>query len=480
MLMGNGTCRAHPGGAIAMINATVPRDAALPQLAIVLDGERMGAHFTTHLLGENVEDRRFVLKSCAVERVRYKPGRNCLVSYKLTLEEIDTQIQREQVVCGRIYPAGGGEPHFQKALRSALAPTDIGPPLIHIAPLEMVAWLYPNERKLAGLPALADNERTRNDILPQVVAAGWGDDWALRQTSCEVIHYVPEHTLSVRASLSLVHRVTGKTQDAVVFGKTYYNGHGYTTYHKMRRLWAISQARPTALKVPRPLLYQPELNLLWQEGVSGTTLLAHERQRSDAACLYARAGAAVGMLHRSVLRCRSTLTAIDVVTRLMSLPREIGDRLPIDGKALQRAIGKLIERQPTTQQDIVVTLHGDLHPQNIFVSGEEIYLIDLDNLVNGPPLADVGSFIAETLYRTLLSGKPVESKFGLISKFVAGYAANVPWPVEPSVLAWFTATALLNERVYRCVSRLKPGRADLIPELIDLAERVGRGECLPC
>jgi tRNA A-37 threonylcarbamoyl transferase component Bud32 len=463
-----------------MISTSIPHDAALPQLAIVLDGKRMGAHFTSHLFGANAENQRFVLKNCVVERVRYKPGRNCLVSYKLTLEEIDTQIQREQVVCGRIYPAGGGEPHFQKARRSTFAPTEIGPPLIHIAPLEMVAWLYPNERKLGGLPALADDERMCDDILPRVVAAGWGDDWALRKTLCEVIHYVPEHTLSVRASLSIEHRVTGEIRNPVVFGKTYYNGHGYTTYHKMRRLWAISQARSTALKVPRPLLYQPELNLLWQEGVNGTTLLAHERRQSDAACLYARAGAAVGMLHRSVLRCRSTVTDIDIVTRLMLLPREIGDQLPVCSTTLQRVIDNLIAHQPGARQDIVATLHGDLHPQNIFVSGEEIYLIDLDNLINGPPLADVGSFIAETLYRTLLSGKPVVSKFGLISRFVAGYAANVPWPVDSVALAWFTAAALLNERVYRCVSRLKPGRTDLIPELIDLAERVSRGEFLPC
>jgi Phosphotransferase enzyme family len=464
-----------------MITNFVPHDRALPQLAIALDGKRMGAHFATHLFTSGTKGHRFVVKSCAIERVRYKPGRNCLVSYKLILEDMETRVLREQVVCSRIYPAGGGESHYQKALRGVFAPTDIGPSLFQIEPLEMVAWLYPNERKLVGLPALADSERMHSEILPKVVAARWGDEWTLTKSSCEVVHYVPEHTLTVRADLALHHRVTGTTQTAVVFGKTYYNGHGYTTYYKMRQLWTVSQTRPTTLRVPRPILYQPELNLLWQEGVEGVTLLACERDGrfgADIAAHYARAGAAVAALHRISLRCRCKVSVDDITARLAALPETIGDQLNGNLPALLRVINALVERAPAMQH-AVATLHGDLHPQNIFI-GDDIHLIDLDNLAGGPPLRDVGSFVADTIYRALLAGKSVESKFALISRFVGGYAANVPWALEPDELAWFTAAALINERVYRCISRLKIGRAELISDLIDVAERVRKGGYLPC
>lgn len=457
----------------------IPHDPALPQLAIALDGERMAEHFAGHLLAQEPANKHLTLTHCAIEHVRYKPGRNCLVSYKLTIEDANTQSRREQVVCGRIYPHQGGESHYRKAQRKTLVPSDIGPSLLHIEPLEMVAWLYPNERKLEGLPALANSEHLRTHILPELVARYWGEDWLLAEAESNVVHYVPEHTFSVKVDLTLKRRLTQDVEHATVFGKTYYNGQGYTTYRNMRRLWVANQTHASALNVPKPLLYQPEFHLLWQEGVEGNTLLEHQRNNGQAAGLYSRAGAAVAGLHRTALGCREAVTVADVAARLQSLPRLVGEHVAGTHAALQPVIERLLKHIPDSRSLRMATLHGDLHAQNILI-GDDVFLIDLDNLTTGPALRDIGSFIAEMLYRALLAGEPPPATYGLISRFVNGYSDNISWRIKSTDLAWFTAAALLSERVHRCVSRAKAGRAELISDLITLADRVCRGECLPC
>jgi Ser/Thr protein kinase RdoA (MazF antagonist) len=41
-----------------------------------------------------------------------------------------------------------------------------------------------------------------------------------------------------------------------------------------------------------------------------------------------------------------------------------------------------------------VFLHGDVHPKNIFLNEESLFLLDLDQAATGPALADLGSVIS--------------------------------------------------------------------------------------
>ena len=104
--------------------------------------------------------------------------------------------------------------------------------------------------------------------------------------------------------------------------------------------------------------------------------------------------------------------------------------------------------------------------------GERVALIDLDNIAIGPPLHDIGSFVASLLYRNKLAGNEGAMADRNIAAFVAAYRACVPWRVGEAELNWYTAAALINERAFRCLSRLKEGRLELVDRLIDLADRI--------
>jgi hypothetical protein len=46
--------------------------------------------------------------------------------------------------------------------------------------------------------------------------------------------------------------------------------------------------------------------------------------------------------------------------------------------------------------------------------------------------------------------------------------------VADEEVGWYTAAALLNERAFRCVTSLKPGRMEILGQLVDIAARVSR------
>ena len=66
----------------------------------------------------------------------------------------------------------------------------------------------------------------------------------------------------------------------------------------------------------------------------------------------------------------------------------------------------------------------------------------------------------------------ISGRFGsgaAIKELVRGYAGQAPWSVPMNELNWHTAAALIRERVFRCLTSLKPGRVQIIDGLIDLA-----------
>ncbi|MDH3664027.1 MAG: phosphotransferase, partial [Alphaproteobacteria bacterium] len=143
---------------------------------------------------------------------------------------------------------------------------------------------------------------------------------------------------------------------------------------------------------------------------------------------------------------------------------------PQHKQRIAAVVDRLKALAPNDAASPIATLHGDCHAKNVLVVRDEIALIDLDNVAIGPPLHDVGSFAAALIHGALVTRRPVGDVLSDIGAFVESYRRNVPWPVSDEAVAWYTATALLQERVYRTITRLKPGRLGLIGVLIDLAD----------
>ena len=83
----------------------------------------------------------------------------------------------------------------------------------------------------------------------------------------KLIHYVPEHTCTVRVQLILADNITAQQKAVTLFGKAYYNDEGAETFRLMQHLWHSPICQNGDLRIARPLAYDPATRQLWQEGL---------------------------------------------------------------------------------------------------------------------------------------------------------------------------------------------------------------------
>jgi len=184
---------------------------------------------------------------------------------------------------------------------------------------------------------------------------------------------------------------------------------------------------------------------------------------------YQRLGEALNKLHGITppsSTARSTRLTPD---GLMQAAATISQACPEVADLAQRLAEKLIASYEKIPDATPVLLHGDLHPKNILMDGERLFLLDLDQAATGAAALDVGSVIAG-LYCEACTGLLTENaSSSLISAFLSGYG------VAGDSLRWYVAAALLEERALRTVTRIRFGGLEKLPEILTTAEAVLNG-----
>jgi hypothetical protein len=292
--------------------------------------------------------------------------------------------------------------------------------------------------------------------------------------SHQVVSYFPEHACTVRADLVLEDSADGAGRSWSVFGKTRYDAAGADTFSVMRDLWDSGAHARGDVGLARPLAYQPRHRLLWQEAVAGATLDRHLGAPGCDSQVVGRVGRALAAFHGSGVAATRAVTVKGILDGLEETARVIGLVLPRCHSRVSALVARLRDLAPTPGRGRPATLHGDLHSKNILIDGARVILIDLDRVSEGPPVAELGSLIAEIRYRIARSSRTPGAGHPLAEALVRGYRQHAAWPVPSAEIDWYTAAALIGERAYRCLTSLKPGRMDIVDDLIELAEQLSR------
>jgi hypothetical protein len=245
-----------------MIHRLGVHDPALPQLRLALEAESMRAEFA-----RRIKHSSYRVVNCAVEHVRYQPGKHALICYRLTLRDARSSTECQQVLTARLYPPGESCARFEEANAQRLLPPAFGLPLAHIESLAMVVWAFPNEQQLKGIAALDNARALRETILAPVVRAHWGVATNIVGLANEIVGYLPEHYLTIRVELKL-EKASGETLPWRLVGKHYPDDRGRETHSVMQQLWASAARMRGELGIARPIAYQPRLRILWQEAPS--------------------------------------------------------------------------------------------------------------------------------------------------------------------------------------------------------------------
>jgi hypothetical protein len=390
---------------------------------------------------------------CRLERVRYRPGRNCLLTWRVDVATKNGAVERRFVlmVC-----RDGASAGVYDAARAAGGEESVQ----HLAEFDAVLWAFPDERKLRGIRQLAAPERLlaalTEVISPRPVRP-------LRPLT--IVQYVAERSCTVRLPLD---------DESVGYGKFYRPGESAPAWQTVTELWQSAACREGRLVIPEPLAWHAESESVWLRELGGVPLerVAIEQQLSQ----FKRIGQTLAILHQTPLESNSTRDQLRPADLTVIIPVLTTIR-PSLGARLERLATMLIESAPEAAIDDA-TLHGDLHLKNIFSlpagqTGQvgQIGLLDLDNLGVGDPLLDLGSLAGYLHYRGMAAALPVEQVEWEIAQLCEGYETEAGRRIDHAALRHHIATALITERAWRGVTRLKPNGPADIERLLDLAER---------
>jgi thiamine kinase-like enzyme len=438
-------------------------DEKLPQM-----GRLMDADCAREIIGRKLFAESDRIEDCRIVRVKYRPGKNCLISYLVRSTDVNARKVAESTITAMICAEGESFPVFYDAQKRS----QTGRGVYHAPELETIVWIFPNDRKLTGLPAIADLEYLRKSVLPEVVANIFGDQWTIADLSSDTVHYVAERACTIRVELVLRKAMTGEAQPQILFGKTYCLDEGEFAWRAQQHLWESEERKGCLLLIPEPLAYQPAIKTVWQRGLEGKTLIEFDAQSERFADLLGKAGLSVATLHSLRTPFAPAIAMTDVGQKLETAAQIISQVIPRYEGSLKDLTDHLSASLNEMWSKRVATLHGDLHLKNFFVTGDRVALIDLDNLCQGDPLLDVGSFVASLHYRGLLEGKAFEETERIARHFIRAYQENVDWEISEAGLNWNIAAALIYERAYRCITRMKASRLGIIGDILKLAQKL--------
>jgi aminoglycoside phosphotransferase (APT) family kinase protein len=222
----------------------------------------------------------------------------------------------------------------------------------------------------------------------------------------------------------------------------------------------------------QPLGYDPAQKILWQQGLAAVPL---QEYRLDSPAFHHRlgqAGQAIAALHQAPVVCNRSVHLRDSVTKLQEMQQLLPQVLPACRTLVDRVVERLVHQAEQLEPQPVALLHGDLHLKNFLIVDDQVALVDLDDLRQGSPWQDIGSFLAALHYRGLLDETPLAAVEQAIQCFCRCYLERVPWPESQLAVDWYTAAALVNERAFRAVTRLQSSRLDVLDLLLARAAQI--------
>ncbi len=238
-------------------------DAALPQRDALLDTGIIGSRIGRLIHGTDP----VTIERCDRLRVNYQIGKSLRVLHRVDVAGTSWMMS------ARAFRNGHGRRAYDEALAAAVPCIGVQP-VFYDVELNTVFWVFPNDRKIAGLAAVANGEPSIRDRLP------------LEWQSTRLMAYAPEKsaTLACQDDGGVI----------VAYVKVSAHDQAERDYHRYRALHESAIGNP-GLRLPRPLAYLPQYRVLLIEAIAGRRI--NDPSGGDAVRDAAGLGAALAAFH---------------------------------------------------------------------------------------------------------------------------------------------------------------------------------------
>lgn len=384
-------------------------DPALPGLATLLDPDA----FVTALRSSLSEAD---LGTAQSTYVRYKPGMNCLVAYRLKVAGATVELYAKAY-------RPNAEVKLRKARGRSSIPGLLGPGRIVLEDRAIVVSVFPNDSKLKALRRLADAE-TRKRLLRELLP----DRPDLWKGMVRSLRYKPER----RYVAQLL------TDDGVQAVLRVYTGPGYQAAQGN----ANALGSRGLLRLARQLGRSDRHRILAFEWLSGRLLSEAISDPKLDFEVVATVGAALAKLHAQDSKGLTCLTREAEVDTLLEVAAGVGFVCPHLARRAhdlaQRLAAQLVNEHPVNRP-----IHGDFYAKQVLLADDTVALLDFDEAVRGDPAADLGLFIAHLERDTLRSNLSPSRMEPLREALLEGYRVTTHHPI-PTRIELYTAAGLFR------------------------------------
>jgi Phosphotransferase enzyme family len=296
------------------------------------------------------------------------------------------------------------------------------------------------------------------------------------------IHPLPRRPGSrhVAAYELLIHdKATGQTYPLALIAKrdtTRGIGKAAREHAALTFLWDNGFAGDDKLRIPKPFDFLPDQSLILQECARGAKLTGYLGNNTEASITYvSMAGLWLAKLH-AIKPSPPVLCSYDAELSSLDLfVREVGAVQPSLLPRVQKLAEAIRQRLISCTDATASFVHGDYHPEHIFVADESVTVIDFERFGCGDRARDVGSFLAHARSGCWLAGKSPKMADREIGAFLASYFRAVPSDRGASIasrIAAFNAHSSL-EALYYVAAVLKVSEKQRLAPYLECAERSG-------
>ncbi len=358
----------------------------------------------------------------------------------------------------KAFRGGASAAAFAAADRSTLVAPANGAALAHVEELDMLLWAWPNDPSLPQIAILADPARLPGYLPPGVRALG------SPVGPVEVFRYEPERRSTLRCTLADPR--APQTQQ-VVYGKTFCDDQATQTLQsRFEYFWQLAQGDRAAPWVAQPLGWDRATRTLWQAAAPGQPLM-QAAKATDAIADFERIGCALAKLHLAALPAREVRSTVHWLAELRRRVQKISRAAP-DLAARVLALAATLEavtmRLPRARQTLI---HGDFHPEQVWLHGDRVVFFDFDELALGNPMEDLAEFIVK-LEQLCVSAQRGERQ---VEALVAAYRTAAPRLFSAPWLLWHRSLQTLLQ-ASRAFIYQEPGWPGLVDARLAASERL--------
>jgi Phosphotransferase enzyme family len=407
-----------------------------------------------------------MLGDCRLHRAKYKPGRRLTTYYAVTVRDGDMGAEHVRQVEVSWRPSGSKDPRgdMDDLLKLQAKAHDRGlvrpfnTLLGDVPSWGMYIQVAPLDEEFPKLVRASDPAYVREMLADAGMASA--DDYTVT-----AIRYRPGQRHVLRYDpIGAADRIDG---DGTVFAKIYNSDKGERTFSVVTRMADWLDAQGGELTLVRPQAHVDSDDAVLYPYVSGTPLSDLLGAPGGAADLLRRAGAALAALHRApttLMELQSHSFSKEIKS-IVSASDHVHSLLPETGAQIAAILDQAEALHERLPQEPPRFTHGDFKADHLWVTPDELRLMDFDTCYLFDQAIDLGKFLADLHYwydRYGLSGV-AEAR----EHFLAGYGrAASP---ECLLRAQLYETLVLVKTTVRRVRLFEPDWAERTARLIDCA-----------